>query len=167
IGRGFGSKLGIHYDAVLASLAARRLGRPVKVVQQRRNLFFCAPHRGQSHQRIRLGADREGRLLAVGHESVAPMARNYPFCEPVASATRAGYACEALLTRHRVVHSDRPPIDSMRAPGEAIGTPTFEAALDELAVELAMDPLELRLLNEPEREPASGRPFASRDLVRC
>lgn len=167
IGGGFGSKLGVHDEAVLAALAAIALERPVKVVQQRRNLFFNAPHRGHSIQRIRLGADAEGRLLAVGHESLQPMAKGYPFAEPVASATRAGYACEALLTRHRVVPVDRPPLDSMRAPGEAIGTPTFEAALDELAVQLGLDPLELRLRNQPERDPGKGLPFASRDLERC
>lgn len=167
IGGGFGSKLGIHNDAVLAALAAKVLERPVKVVQQRRNLFHNAPHRGHSIQRIRLGADAEGRLLAIGHESLQPMREGYPFAEPVASATRAGYACEALLTRHRVVPTNRPSIDSMRAPGEAIGTPTFEAALDELAEQLGLDPLELRLRNTPERDPGSGRPFASRDLERC
>lgn len=167
IGGGFGSKLGIHGDAVLAALGARLLDRPVKVVQQRRNLFFNGPHRGHSIQRIRLGADDEGRLLAVGHESLAPMRKGYTFAEPVASATRAGYACEALLTQHRVVPVDRPSIDSMRAPGEAIGTPTFEAALDELAEQLQTDPLDFRLRNLAEHEPASDRPFASRDLERC
>lgn len=167
IGGGFGSKLGVHNEAVLAALAARTLERPVKVVQHRRNLFASAPHRSHSIQRIRLAAESDGRLLAVGHESLQTSARGYPFAEPVASATRAGYACDALLTRHRIVPADRPPVDSMRAPGEAIGTPTFEAALDELAEQLGLDPLELRLRNEPERDPGSGRPFASRDLERC
>ncbi len=167
IGGGFGSKLGVHADGVLAALAARELDRPVKVVQHRRNLFFSGPHRGHSSQRIRLGADAEGRLLAIGHDSLQPMARRYQFAEPVASATRASYACDALLTRHRVVPVDRPPIDSMRAPGEAIGTPTFEAAIDEMAEQLGLDPLEFRLRNAPQREPGGGRPFSSRDLERC
>ena len=167
VGGGFGSKLGIHSDAVLAALGAMVLKHPVKLVQTRRNLFSNGPHRGNSHQRLRLGATQKGKLLAVGHDSVMPMAKKYEFAEPVAAGARASYATEALHTTHRVVPVDMPPIDSMRAPGEAIGSLALEAAMDELAHALQMDPLELRLKNLAEREPQSGKPFASNDLRRC
>ncbi|ACY16896.1 xanthine dehydrogenase family protein molybdopterin-binding subunit [Haliangium ochraceum] len=167
IGGGFGSKLAIHADAVLASIAAMVLDHPVKLVQTRRNLFTNGPHRGNSHQRLRLGAKRDGTITAVGQDSVMPMAIGYAFAEPVASSARASYRCDAMHTTHRVIPVAMPPIDSMRAPGEAIGTLALEAALDELALELDMDPLALRLQNIPEREPQSGKPFASNDLRRC
>ncbi len=167
VGGGFGSKLGIHSDAVLACLGTLALEHPVKVVQSRRNVFSNGPHRGSSVQRVRLGATADGRLLAVGHDSIMPMSRGYEFAEPVAASARASYACDALHTTHRVVKVDMPPIDSMRAPGEAIGTLALEIAMDELATALKMDPLELRLRNVADREPMSGRPFASNDLRRC
>lgn len=167
VGGGFGSKLGIHSDAVLASLGTIALKHPVKVVQSRRNLFSNAPHRGNARQRVRLGATRNGRILAVGHDSIMPTAKGYPFAEPVAASARACYDCEALHTTHRVVSVDMPPLDSMRAPGEAIGTLALETAMDELAVELDIDPVRLRLMNIAEREPQSGRPFASNQLRRC
>ena len=168
VGGGFGSKLGIHGDAVLAAIGAMVLEHPVEVVQSRRNVFTNAPHRGNAKQRLRLGATREGRLLAIGHDSVMPMAGyGYDFAEPTAAGARAAYACDALHTVHRVVEVAVPPIDSMRAPGEAIGSLALEGALDELAVELAMDPMELRLMNLADREPQSGKPFASNDLRRC
>ena len=167
-GGGFGSKLGIHGDAVLASIAAMVLEHPVKVVQTRRSVFVNGPHRGSSTQHLRLGATKEGKLLAVGHDSVMPMASyGYDFAEPTAAGARASYATESLHTVHRVVKADVPPIDSMRAPGEAIGSLALEGALDELAAKLGMDPLELRLKNLADREPQSGKPFASNDLRRC
>ncbi|MAQ15570.1 MAG: xanthine dehydrogenase [Sandaracinus sp.] len=167
-GGGFGSKLGVHGDAVLASLAAMTLEHPVKVVQTRRSVFVNAPHRGSSIQRLRLAADAEGKLLGVGHDSRMPMASyGYEFAEPTAAGARASYETPALHTVHRVVKVDLPPIDSMRAPGEAIGSLALEGALDELAHDLGLDPLELRLRNLADREPQSGKPFASNDLRRC
>ncbi len=167
VGGGFGSKLGIHADAVLASLAAIALDHPVRVVQTRRNLFANAPHRGSSWQRVRIGAERNGRLVAVGHESVMPMSRGYEFAEPCAAGARAAYRCDTLRTIHRVVKVDMPAIDSMRAPGEAIGTLALESAIDEVAERLGVDPLYLRLDNLAEREPASGKRFVAYDLGRC
>lgn len=167
VGGGFGSKLGIHSDAVLAALATLELEHPVRLVQTRRNVFHNGPHRGESRQRVRLGATAEGRLLAVAHDAIMPMAKGYPFAEPCAATARAAYRTEALHTTHRVLPVDRAPIDSMRAPGEAIGTLALEGALDELAHELGLDPLELRLANLADREPSSGRPFAGYDLGRC
>ncbi len=167
VGGGFGSKLGVHNEAVLAALAARELGRPVRIAQTRRNVFTNGPHREKHRQRLRLGALGDGTLLAVSHEALALMARKYPFAEAAASPTKASYAAAAIRTRHRIVKATIPKVDSMRAPGEAIGTLTFEAAIDELAHACGKDPLEVRLANEPKRDPASGKPFASRTLARC
>lgn len=167
IGGGFGSKLGIHNEAVLAALAAKKSGRPVRVVQTRRNLFANGPHRSKHWQRIRLGATREGRLQAVGHESLAAMAKDYPFAEPAVSPTRASYQTDALMTRQRVVAADIPKVDSMRAPGEAVGTLTYETAIDEMAEKCGVDPVEFRLSNAPGRDPASGKPFSDRRMEEC
>ena len=167
IGGGFGSKLGIHNEAVLAALAARELDRPVRVAQTRRNLFSNGPHRTEHRQRLKLGADTDGRLLAISHDSLAAMSRGYPFAEAAGGLTQSSYAAQALRMRHRIVEADIPKVDSMRAPGEAIGTLTFESAIDELAERCGVDPVQFRLLNEPETEPGSGKPFSTRPLARC
>ncbi len=95
------------------------------------------------------------------------MARNYPFAEAPASPTRASYAADAIHTFHRVVKADIPKVDSMRAPGEAIGTLTYETAIDELAEMCGVDPVEFRILNEPTQDPTSGHAFADRRLLDC
>lgn len=167
IGGGFGSKLGIHNEAVLAALAARELDRPVRIAQTRRNLFSNGPHRTEHRQRLKLGADTDGRLLAVSHDSLAAMSRGYPFAEAAGGLTQSSYAAKAIRMSHRIVEADIPKVDSMRAPGEAIGTLTFESAIDELAERCGVDPVQFRLLNEPETEPGSGKPFSTRPLARC
>ncbi|MCY0093767.1 xanthine dehydrogenase family protein molybdopterin-binding subunit [Hoeflea ulvae] len=166
-GGGFGSKLGVHNEAILAALGAIACGRPVRVAQTRRNVFSNGPHRSRHLQELKLGASRDGKLKAIRHYSLAGMARNYPFAEAPASPTRASYAADAIHTIHRVVKADIPKVDSMRAPGEAIGTLTFETAIDELAEKCGIDPVEFRVLNEPEADPSSGDAFADRRLVEC
>lgn len=167
IGGGFGSKLGTQAEAVMAALGARAVDRPVKLAQSRRQMFANAPHRGATVQRLRLGAEQDGRLTAIAHETWQAMAQHYPFAEPTASPTRASYAAANRLTRHRVLPLTIPATDSMRAPGEAIGSLALESAMDELAVALDLDPIELRLRNEPEIDPEKQKPFASRRLVPC
>ena len=166
-GGGFGSKLGVHNEAILAALAAKHCARPVRVAQTRRNVFANGPHRSRHLQELKLGADKTGKLKAIRHYSLAGMARDYPFAEAPASPTRASYAANAIHTIHRVVKADIPKVDSMRAPGEAIGTLTFETAIDELAEKCGIDPVDFRLINEPEADPTSGDAFASRRLVEC
>jgi xanthine dehydrogenase YagR molybdenum-binding subunit len=166
-GGGFGSKLGIHNEAILAALAAKQSGRAVRVVQTRRNLFANAPHRSGHLQELKLGAEADGKLSAIRHASLASMARDYPFAEAPASPTRASYAANAIHTFHRVVKADIPKVDSMRAPGEAIGTLTYETAIDELAELCGVDPVEFRILNEPAQDPTSGDAFAERRLLEC
>ncbi|MBV8779739.1 MAG: xanthine dehydrogenase family protein molybdopterin-binding subunit, partial [Alphaproteobacteria bacterium] len=167
VGGGFGSKLPINAELVLAAIAARRLGRPVKVVQTRAQIFANTGHRPAFRQRVRLGADRDGRLTAIAHEVFGETAPHEEFAEQTATFTRSLYAARNRRTRHRLVPLDLPHGETMRAPGEAPGLLAFESAMDELAAALAMDPLELRLRNEPERDPELQLPFSSRRLTEC
>ena len=167
IGGGFGSKLGLHNEAVLACLGALHLQRPVKVVQHRRHVFVQAPHRGNSVQRIRLGATGDGKLTAIGHESFMPTARDYEFAEPTGAPARTTYRTDALLSQHRVKVVDMPLIDSCRAPGHSIGSLAFESAIDEMAYRCGQDPVAFRLANMPERDPSNDKPFSSHDLAEC
>jgi len=164
IGGGFGSKLPYYVDATLAAIAARMIGRPVKVAMTRPQLFHTTTHRTASEQRVRLGADSDGRLIAFGQDALVHCARFDIYTEPVCGAARMLYAAPNRLTRHRRAKLDLPRSDSMRAPGEAIGLLALECAMDELAEALAIDPVELRLRNDTEIDPERDRPFASRHL---
>jgi xanthine dehydrogenase YagR molybdenum-binding subunit len=167
IGGGFGGKLPIYGDAILAALAAHRLKRPVKIVLTRQQMFSVATHRAATVQRVRLAAGSDGRLTAIGHEVLAQSARMDEFTEAAAMSTRAMYAAPNRLTTHRIVPLDLPVADSMRAPGDAVGQLATEQAMDELAEALDLDPLELRLRNEPGRDPEKNIPFSTRSLVAC
>lgn len=167
IGGGFGGKLPVYADAVLAALASRDLKRPVKVVLTRQQMFHVTTHRCASIQRVRLGAQRDGRLSAIAHESIAQSARADEFVEPVVNQTRSLYAAAHRLTSNRIVALDLPVADSMRAPGEAIGLLSVEQAMDELAERLNIDPIALRLRNEPPQDPEKNVPFSTRNLVGC
>jgi xanthine dehydrogenase YagR molybdenum-binding subunit len=167
IGGGFGSKLPINTEVVLASLAARVLGHPVKVVLTRPQMFTNTGHRPAFRQHIRLGADRDGRLAAIAHETAGETARFEEYAENVATFSRSLYAAPNRLTRHRLVPLDMQHGETMRAPGEAPGTLAFECAMDELATTLNIDPVELRLRNEPPSDPELGIPFSTRHLVTC
>ena len=167
IGGGFGSKLGVHNDAVLAALAAKAMGAPVRVVQSRRNLFANGPHRAATRQRIKLGAGRDGQLRAIEHHTISTMARGYAFAEAAASPTHGSYGADAIRTSHRVVPADLPRVDSMRAPGEAVGSIAYEMAIDELAEKCGVDPLSFRLANAPTAHPVSGQPYSKRRLEEC
>ena len=165
IGGGFGSKLPFYVDATLAAIGARMLHRPVKVAMTRPQLFHMTTHRTASEQRVRLGADRDGRLTAYGQDALVQCARFDIYTEPVCGAARMLYAAPNRLTRHRRAKLDLPRSDSMRAPGDAIGLIALECAMDELADALALDPVELRLRNDTQTDPEQNRPFASRHLA--
>ncbi len=167
IGGGFGGKLPVYGDAILAALAARELKRPVKVVLTRQQMFHVTTHRGASIQRVRLAATQDGTLTGIAHESVAQTARADDFVEPIVAPTRSLYAAPNRLTAQQTVVLDLPIPGSMRAPGEAIGLLALEQAIDELAVKLDMDPIELRLKNEPKEDPEKHIPFSTRNLVAC
>jgi xanthine dehydrogenase YagR molybdenum-binding subunit len=167
VGGGFGSKGTPRPHVVLAALAARHTGRPVTLALPRRQMPAAVGHRAPTLHRVRLGADRDGRLVSVGHDVTTYTSRIAEFVEQAAVPARVMYATENSRTRHRVVPLDVPTPSWMRAPGEAPGMYALESALDELACALDMDPVELRIRNEPDREPDTGRPFSSRHLVDC
>ncbi|AZD29316.1 xanthine dehydrogenase family protein molybdopterin-binding subunit [Pseudomonas chlororaphis] len=167
IGGGFGAKLIIHPDAVLAALAARVLKRPVKVALTRQQMFANAGYRPAMQHRVRLAAERSGKLTALGHDVWSSTSRFEEYCEQTAVFARSLYAAPNRLTRHRLVPVDLNRGEWMRSPGEAPGMLAFESAMDELAERLGLDPIELRVRNEPALDPELGVPFASRNLLAC
>ena len=167
IGGGFGSKLWVNADAILAAIAARRLNRPVKTALTRQQIFHVTTHRSDTIQRIRLGTDRDGRILAIGHDVFSGNLWSEQNYEGAALQTRTLYAGENRLTRHRLAPLDIPVASSMRAPGEAVGLLALECAIDELAEKLDLDPIELRLRNEPAADPEKHIPYSSRHLIAC
>ena len=168
VGGSFGSKGMPHPHIVLAALAAKLLrGRAVKFALTRQQMFVGTGHRPASHQHIRLGADANGQLLAVEHHAVAPTARHKEFAEQTATPVRMLYATPNLRTTHRLVPLDESAGMFMRAPGEFPGMFALEVAMDELAEQIGMDPIALRLRNEPPVDPENGKPFSTRNLVKC
>ena len=167
IGGGFGGKLPIYADVMLSAMAARQLGRPVKTSLTRQQMFHETSHRSNTVQRIRLGAGPDGVLTSIGHEGWSHSARFDNYYEAAALCTRTLYAGSNRLTRHRSVKLDLPLSDSCRAPGEAVGMLVLECAMDELAHQLHMDPVELRLRNEPQQDPEKNIPYSTRQLVAC
>jgi xanthine dehydrogenase YagR molybdenum-binding subunit len=167
IGGGFGGKLQICPETVLAAIAAKKLGRPVRVVLARQQIFHATNRRSETIQRIRLGAKPDGTLLAIGHDSWSDNGEGFDFFEPSALSTRVLYAAPDRITTHRLATLDKPEAASMRAPGEAVGMLSLENAMDELAHQLNIDPIELRLRNEPKEDPEKHVPFSSRQYVEC
>ncbi|KES08203.1 oxidoreductase [Streptomyces toyocaensis] len=166
VGGGFGSKR-LRAHQVSAVMAATLLRRPVRVVLTRRQMFSLSGYRSPTTQRIRLGADPDGRLRALEHRSLNQTSTVWEFVEPSTGVARVLYDADAHRTENRVVRLDVPSPTWMRAPGEAPGSFAMEAALDELAEKCGLDPIELRLRNEPERGPVSGLEFAGRNLAAC
>ncbi|MFF7736336.1 molybdopterin cofactor-binding domain-containing protein [Streptomyces sp. NPDC007984] len=167
VGGGFGSKGTPRPDVVLAVMAARHTGRPVTVALPRRYLPAVVGHRAPTLHRLRLGAGADGRLTSLVHEVTTHTSRIKEFTEQAAVPARVMYAAPHSRTVHRVAALDVPSPSWMRAPGEAPGMYALESAMDELATELGMDPIELRVRNEPDVEPDSGKPFSSRHLIEC
>jgi xanthine dehydrogenase YagR molybdenum-binding subunit len=166
-GGGFGSKYVPYGHVILAALGAREIGRPVKLVLTRQQMFPGTSHRTRTAQRMRLGAARDGGIEAIAHESWVHTSTHDEFVEQVGVMTRSMYAGANRLTRHRVVRLNVPTPDIMRAPGECPGSFALESAMDELAMALDMDPVALRIGNEPSEDPEMHVPFSSRSLVRC
>jgi xanthine dehydrogenase YagR molybdenum-binding subunit len=168
VGGGFGSKGLPHSPAVLAAMAAMAVpGRPVKLAVTRQQMFALTGYRTPTIQRVALGAGHDGRLTAIVHEVTEQTSRIKEFAEQTAVATRIMYASPSRRTTHRLVPLDVPVPSWMRAPGEAPGMFALEVAMDELAVACGMDPVELRIRNEPGADPESGKPWGQRHLVTC
>ncbi|MFC3125579.1 xanthine dehydrogenase family protein molybdopterin-binding subunit [Pseudoroseomonas globiformis] len=167
LGGGFGSKALLAGPYILCILAARMLGRPVKLVSRREQMYGPYNHRGETRQNLRLGADAEGTLQALSHHSLSATSTFDDFFEPAANISHTLYATPHLLTRHRGVRRDTGTPMAMRAPGEASGSIALESAIDEMAQQCGIDPLEFRLRNYAEVEPISGKPFSSKALREC
>jgi xanthine dehydrogenase YagR molybdenum-binding subunit len=167
VGGGFGSKGSPWSHLGLCALAARELGRGVKLVLSRPQMFALVGHRPRTEQHLVLAADQRGKLLAIRHEVTSDTSRFDEFSEPSALQTRMLYACPNVETRHRLVRVDLPTPTFMRAPGEATGTFALESAMDELAYELHMDPIALRIANHADRDPNEDKPWSSKSLLQC
>ncbi|MER5442984.1 xanthine dehydrogenase family protein molybdopterin-binding subunit [Streptomyces sp. NPDC002790] len=167
VGGGFGAKGTPRPHVVLAAMAARETGRPVKLVLPRGQLAAVVGHRSPTVQRVGLAAEADGTLTSVIHEVTSHTSRIKEFVETAAAATRVMYASPHGRTTHRVLPLDVPSPSWMRAPGEAPGMYALESAMDELAEALGIDPIELRLRNDTQSEPDSSRPFSSRHLAEC
>ncbi|MER9585475.1 xanthine dehydrogenase family protein molybdopterin-binding subunit [Mesorhizobium sp. M0276] len=167
LGGGFGSKAIMNGHYILAILAARMLGRPVKLALPRDQMFGPVGHRGATRQQLRLGMDAQGRLAALEHRTVAMTSSFDDFIEPASNASLNLYASPAISTRHSAVRVDIGTPGPMRAPGEATGSAALECAIDEAALACGLDPLEFRLRNYAETDPASGKPFSAKSLREC
>ncbi|SUE62686.1 aldehyde oxidoreductase molybdenum-binding subunit PaoC [Roseomonas gilardii] len=167
IGGGFGGKLFLRADTLLAALGARAAGRPVKVALQRPLIANNTTHRPATIQRIRIGATPDGRITAIGHESWSGnLEGGKP--EDAVAQTELLYAGANRLTGNRLARLDLPEGNAMRAPGEAPGMMALEIAMDEMAEKLGLDPVEFRILNDTRVDPAHpDRPFSQRQLVEC
>lgn len=167
IGGGFGSKLFVRSDALLAALGARATGRPVKVALPRPFVFNNTTHRPATIQRIRIGAARDGKISAIGHEE---WSGNLPGGRPegAVAQTRLLYAGANRMTATRLAELNLPEGNAMRAPGEASGMMALEIAVDEMAERLGMDPIEFRIINDTQVDPEKPeRPFSQRRLTEC
>jgi xanthine dehydrogenase YagR molybdenum-binding subunit len=167
IGGGFGGKLWVRTDAVMAALGARAARRPVKVTLPRPFIMNNTTHRAATIQRVRIGATKDGKITAIGHES---WSGNLPGGQPETAVgqTRLLYAGANRMTAMRLASLDLPEGNSMRAPGEAPGLMALEIAMDEMAEKLAMDPVEFRIVNDTQVDPEKPeRPFSERHLVEC
>jgi len=168
VGGGFGSKGTPHAHAILVAMAARALpSRPVKLALTRQQMFFLAGYRTPTIQRLQLAADGAGRLTAIAIDVIEQTAKIKEFAEQTGVPTRMMYAAPSRRTTHRLAALDVPVPSWMRAPGECPGMFGPEVALDELAGHLGIDPVELRIRNEPAADPETGMPWSSRHLVEC
>jgi xanthine dehydrogenase YagR molybdenum-binding subunit len=167
VGGGFGSKGWVRPHVILVVMAAQVVQRPVKVAVTRQQMFAQTGYRTPTIQRVRLGATRDGRLTAIAHDVVEQSSTVREFAEQTAVATRMMYAAPNRRTTHRLVRLDVPTPFWMRAPGKCPGMYALESAMDELALELGLDPIELRIRNEPEHDPETGHRFSSRNLIAC
>ncbi|EPH44414.1 xanthine dehydrogenase family protein molybdopterin-binding subunit [Streptomyces aurantiacus] len=166
-GGSFGGKAMVWHHPALAALAARKVGRPVRLALTREQMFVGCGHREEQEQRLTLGADKEGRLVALRHHKLSPTSPFDHWAEPSLGVAGQLYACPNYEGVYRLIRANTTTPTFMRCPGEATGLFALETAMDELAERVDLDPLELRLRNYTENDPASGRPWSSNGLREC
>ena len=167
VGGGFGSKGFTHPHVILTVMAAQVVRRPVKFSLTRQHMFAVVGYRTPTIQRLRLSAGKDGRLTAISHDVIVQTATIKEYTESAAVVTRMMYAAPNRSTTHRLAKLDVPIPSYMRGPGECPGMFALESAMDELAIVSEIDPIELRIRNEPDVDPKTGYPFSSRGLVAC
>jgi xanthine dehydrogenase YagR molybdenum-binding subunit len=164
VGGGFGSKT-LWQHQILAAAAAKLAQRPVRIVLSREGVFRVVGGRAPTEQRVAIGAQRDGGFDAIIHTGLTAMTPHNAMTEPFIVATRSLYAAKSFKLEVDTVKLNMVANTFMRAPGEAVGTFALESAIDELAAELSIDPIELRVRNEPEKDPTQGLPFSQRGIV--
>lgn len=167
VGGAFGAALRPTPNTLLAPMASRDLKRPVKVVYSRRQLAAAHGYRPASIQKVKLAAERSGKLTAIIHEAVHNTSSHEVFSEDLVGISRTLYACPNVRTDAKIARTDLQTPLWMRAPGTVSGAFALESALDELSYALKIDPVELRLINYAETDPETGRPFSSKELREC
>lgn len=167
VGGAFGSKSFLWMHVVLCAVAAREIGRPVKLVLTRNQMFSSTGHRPRTYQDVALVADDNGALASIEHHTLTETSTVAHFCEPAGLSSRFLYCSPRLVVSHRVARINAPTPCFMRGPGEAPGLFALESAMDELAWELGMDPLELRIRNHAGIDQASGTPWSGNHLLDC
>ncbi|WP_201544776.1 xanthine dehydrogenase family protein molybdopterin-binding subunit [Psychrobacter immobilis] len=167
VGGGFGSKLGIAPESIAAAIAAKELGRPVLISMTRPQVMEATVRRSNTRQRIAIGCDKDGIINTMIHDTVSSNLPGEAFFEPTALSTKYLYRGENRRVNYKKVDMNQVLSGSMRAPGEAVGMIAVECAMDELATQLNIDPLELRRRNEPEQDPSQDIPFSTRQLLAC
>jgi xanthine dehydrogenase YagR molybdenum-binding subunit len=167
LGGGFGGKGLVAGPQLLGIIAARMVGRPVKLVLPRDQMFGMVGHRAPTRQTLRLGSDAEGHLTALEHHTHTASSTFDDFYEAAADIAHTLYASPAIATAHTAVRLDTGTPTFMRAPGEAPGSLALESAIDEMAQACGMDPLAFRLANYAETDPVTAKPFSSKALREC
>lgn len=167
LGGGFGCKGWVWPHVVLSPLVARAVGRPVKLVLTRQQMFTGMGHREDQEQTLRLGATREGKLLALVHEKTSTTSPWDDYAESNSKILNMLYALPAFESTYHLAHANVMTSTSTRAPGEMPGSFTIECSMDDLAAQLNLDPIQVRLLNHADKDPATGKPWSSKSLKEC
>ena len=167
VGGGFGSKLGIAPESIAAAISAKELKRPVLIVMTRPQVMETTIRRSDTRQRIGIGCNKNGIINTFIHNTITSNLPGESFFEPAALSTHYLYRGENRQVEYQMVDVNKVLSGSMRAPGEAVGLIAVECAMDELAIQLDMDPIELRRRNEPHQDPSQEIPFSTRQLIAC
>ena len=167
VGGAFGAKGGATARTAWIAVAARRVNRPVKLVSTRDQGYTIATYRAETRHQVRLGATRDGKLTALVHQGWEVTSRPSSYNVSGTDTTARMYACPNIRTAVNIVHADRNTPGFMRAPPDTPYLFALECAMDELAQELGIDPIELRRCNDTQVDPVSGLPFSSRHLIEC